>query len=92
MLWDSLPTYRYQNRDQKVVSFFKKVDGVAELWLIDEHGIKAGTYHMTDRPFSRLVEELSSHACLVYDCAMKHFDAVPYWDEKSPVFKPPVLT
>jgi hypothetical protein len=64
----------------KLQSFFKVVDGDAEIWLVDEHGIKTGTYHSTDRPFSQLIEELSSHACLVYDCVIKHFDQEPYWD------------
>jgi hypothetical protein len=64
-------------------SHFKMVNTQPHIWLVDETGIRSRSYALIDRPFSRLIEELSSHACLVYACAIMHFGQKPYWERQN---------
>lgn len=54
----------------------------AAIWLVDDARIESSNYALLDSPFSSLIEELSSHACLVYSCSSERFGFTPYWERK----------
>lgn len=63
--------------------YCKDVNGQSQIWIIEETSIQKGNYGFIDRPFLTLLENLSSHACLLYSCALEHFGHSPRWERKK---------
>ena len=76
-----------RNKREKIISniefYIKTSNGEPEIWVIEEKNINKGTYHFIDKPFHDLMENLSSHACLLYSCAVDHFGHAPHWERKN---------